>query len=92
MQDESPEEPEKLLFTTSWPSNCRDRVQGRSHKFILGGYDFLLHHTTVLYTSSLTTSAAMSAQNNFQGLILGGYIHRYTPSRYAPGRVRSNNL
>ena len=44
-----------------------------------------MHDTTVLYTSSLTTSAAISAQNNFQGLILGGYIYRYTPPRrYAP--------
>jgi len=59
--------------------------QGRCQKFILGGYNFLLHDTTVLYTSSLTTSAAISAQNNFQGLILGGYIYRYTPRRYAPG-------
>ena len=25
------------------------------------------------------TSAAISAQNSFQGLILGGYIYRYTP-------------
>jgi len=58
--------------------------QGRSKKFILGGYNFLLHDTTVLYTSSLTTWAAISAQNNFQGLILGGYIYRYTPRRYAP--------
>ena len=49
------------------------------------GIIFLLHDTTVLYTSSLTTSAAISAQNNFQGLILGGYIYRYTPRRYAPG-------
>ena len=48
--------------------------QGRNQKFILGGYNFLLHDTTILYTSSLTTSAAISAQNNFQGLILGGYI------------------
>ena len=61
-----------------------DFKQGRSQKFILGGYNFLLHDTTVLYTSSLTTLAAISAQNNFQGLILGGYIYRYTPRRYAP--------
>jgi len=47
---------------------------------ILGGYNFLLHDTTtVMYASSLTTSAAISAQSNFQGLILGGYIYRYTP-------------
>jgi len=60
-------------------------AQGRSKKFILGGYNLLLHDTTVLYTSSLTTSAAISAHNNFQGLILGGYIYRYTPPRrYAP--------
>jgi len=58
-----------------------DPGQGRSQKFIVGGYrpNFLLHDTTVLYTSSLTTSTAISAQNNFQGLILGGYIYRYTP-------------
>jgi len=62
--------------------------QGRSHKFILGGYNFLLHDTTVLYTSSLTTSAAISAENNFQGLILGGHIYRYTPRRYAPDLFR----
>jgi len=59
--------------------------QGRSQKFVLGGYNFLLHDTTVLYTSSLTASAAISAQSNFQGMILGGYIYRYTPRRYAPG-------
>jgi len=58
--------------------------QGRSQKFILGGYNFLLHDTTVLYTSSLATSAAISAQNNFQGLILGGYIYRYTPPGATP--------
>jgi len=44
-------------------------------------------YTAVLYTSSLTTSAAVSVQNNFQGLILEGYIYRYTPRRYAPDRV-----
>jgi len=60
----------------NWQFPC---AQGRSQKFILGGYNFLLHDTTVLYTSSLTTSAAISTQNNFQGLILGGYIYRYTP-------------
>jgi len=32
---------------------------GRSQKFILGGYNFLLHDTTVLYTNSLSTSAAI---------------------------------
>ena len=58
--------------------------QGRSQKFILGGYNFLLHDTTILCTSSLTTLAAISAQNNFQGLILGGYIYRYTPPSLPP--------
>jgi len=62
----------------------RRRVQGRSQKFILGGYNFLLYDTTVLYTSSLTISAAISAQNNFQGLILRGYIYRYTPPVATP--------
>jgi len=28
----------------------------------------------------MTSSAAISAQNNFQGLIFWGYIYRYTPS------------
>jgi len=36
---------------------------------------------TVLYSSSLTSSVAISAQNNFQGLIWG-YIYRYTPRCY----------
>jgi len=63
-----------------WVSVC----QGRSKKFVLGWYKFLLHNTAVRYTSSLTSSAAISAQHNFQGLILGGYIYRYTPRRYAP--------
>jgi len=36
-----------------------------------------------------TTSAAIGAQNNFQGLILGGYIYRYTPRLYAPGPCRT---
>jgi len=58
--------------------------QGRSQKFVLGWYKFLLHNTAVRYTSSLTSSAAISAQHNFQGLILGGNIYRYTPRRYAP--------
>jgi len=48
----------------------------------LGGYNFFTDDT-VLYTSGLTTSAAISAQNNFQGLIWGMYIYRYTPRRYA---------
>ena len=39
------------------------------------------------------TSAAISAQNNFQGLILGGYIYQYTPPRrYAPGLDASQLL
>ena len=53
--------------------------QGRSQKFVLWWYKFLLHNTAVQYTSSLTSSAAISAQHNFQGLILEGYIYRYTP-------------
>ena len=54
--------------------------RGIARNSFLVGIIFLLHDTTVLYTSSLTTSsAAISAQNNFQGLILGGYIYRYTP-------------
>ena len=44
--------------------NCAE--QGRSQKFVLGGYKFLLHNTTVLYTNNLTSSAEISAQNNFQ--------------------------
>jgi len=50
--------------------------QGRSQKFVLRWYKLLLHNTAVRYTSRLTSSAAISAQHNFQGLILGGYIHR----------------
>ena len=38
----------------------------------------------MLQSYILTSSAAISAQNNFQGLILGGYIYRYTPRRYVP--------
>ena len=34
----------------------------------------------MLYTNNLTSSAEISAQNNFQGLILGGYgIYTDTP-------------
>jgi len=44
------------------------------------GHKFLLHNTTVLYI--LTSSTAISAQNNFQGLIL--YRYRPTPRRYGP--------
>jgi len=45
----------------------------------------IIFYCTIIqsYTSSLTTSAAIIAKNNFQGLILGGYIYRYTPRRYA---------
>jgi len=68
-----------MLTVTLIPTTNRTK-QGRSQKFILGGYNFVLHDTTVLYTNSLTTSAAISAQNNFQGLILGGYIPIYPPS------------
>ena len=51
----------------------------------MGGYNFFTaSYYSPIYTSSLTTSAAISAQNNFQGLILGGYIYRYTPRRYGP--------
>ena len=51
------------------------------------GIMFTARYYSPIYTSSLTTSAAISAQNNFQGLILGGYIYRYklTHRRYAPG-------
>jgi len=66
------------------PYNMANFCQGRSHKFILGGYNFLLHDTTLIYTSSLTTLAAISAQNNFQGLILVGYIYRYTLPKSVP--------
>jgi len=47
----------------------------------------IIFYCTILqsYTSSLTTSALTSAQNNFQGLILGGHVYRYTPRRYVPG-------
>jgi len=62
-------------------------MQGRSQKFGLGWYKLLLHNTAVRYTSSLRSSAAISAQHNFQGLILGGYIYRYTPRRYAAGTM-----
>ena len=50
------------------------------------GYKFVLHNTTVVFASSLTSLAAISAQNNFQGLILCGYIYRYNPHprRYSP--------
>ena len=65
-------------------------AQGRSQKFILRGYNFLLHDTTVLSTSSLATSAAISGQNNFQGLILGGYIYRYTPPSLRPWYVTAH--
>ena len=60
-----------------------NQEQGRSQKFILGGYNFTARYYSPI-TSSLTTSAAMSAQNNFQGLILGGYIYRYTPPVATP--------
>ena len=55
-----------------------DDRQGRSQKFVLWVINF---YCTVLQLQSfiLTSSAAISAQNNFQGLILGGYIYRYTP-------------
>ena len=80
-------------FTYNAPrcwNTLADGIQGRSQKFVFGGYKFLLHNTTVLYTSRLTLSAAISAQNNFQGLILGGYIYRYTPRRYAPDGISGN--
>jgi len=52
------------------------RVQGRSQKFVLG-YKFLLHN--ILQSYILTSSDAINAQNNFQGLILGVYIPIYAP-------------
>jgi len=71
------------MITDQQSSHDCDRGVARNSFWV--GIIFLLHDTTVLYTSSLTTSAAISAQSNFQGLILGGYIYRYTPRRYAPG-------
>jgi len=47
----------------------------------------IIFYSTILQPyniSSLTTSAAIRAQN-FHRLILGGYIYRHTASRYAPG-------
>jgi len=64
-------------------TSVTDRGVARNSFWV--GIIFLPHDTTVVYTSSLTASAAISAQNNFQGLILGGFIYRYTPRRYAPG-------
>ena len=52
-----------------------DTQQGCSQKFVLGSINF---YCTILQSYTLTSSAAISAQNNFQGLILGGYIYRYT--------------
>ena len=75
------------MLSKAAPGSLLSHRQGRSQKFILGGYNFyctILQSYNLYYTSSLTTSAGISAQNNFQGLILGGYIYRYTPRRYAP--------
>ena len=72
--------------TAVYTAVVHGRIRGVAKNSFWVGIIFLLHDTTVLYTSSLTTSAAISAQNNFQGLILGGYIYRYTPPRrYAAG-------
>jgi len=52
--------------------------QGRSQKFAWG----INLYCTILQSYILTSSAAIShisAQNNFQGLILGRYIYQYTP-------------
>jgi len=47
---------------------------------VFGGINF---YCTILQ-SYMTSSPAISAQNNFQGPILGGYIYRYTPSVATP--------
>jgi len=75
------------ILLTVFLANVNSR--GVARNLFLGGYEFLLHNTTVLYNSSLTSSAAISAQNNFQGLIFGGYIYWYRPThrRYAPGEL-----
>jgi len=57
--------------------------QGRSHRNLFWGYKFLLHNTTIL-----TSSAAISAQNSFQGLILG-YIYTDISPLLRPWRQRS---
>jgi len=66
-------------FSPSLTRQLANRGVARNLFFV--GYKFLLHNrpTTVLYSSSLTSSAAISEQNNFQWLIWGGYIYRYTP-------------
>jgi len=64
-------------------NNVNNRGIARNSFWV--GINFLLHNTTVQYTNSMTSSAEISAQNNFQWLILGGYIYRYTPRRYSPG-------
>ena len=42
------------------------RARGVARNSFWVGINFLLHSTTVLYTNSLTSSAEISAQNNFQ--------------------------
>jgi len=54
-------------------------VRGVARNSFWVGIIFTAPYCSPLYTSNLTTSAAISAQNNLQGLILGGYIYRYTP-------------
>jgi len=49
--------------------------KGVARIFFWGGINF----TAQYYSLILTSSAAISAQNNFQWLILGGYVYRYTP-------------
>ena len=65
-------------------AQTHNRPSGVARNSFWVGIIFTARYYSPIYTSSLTTSAAISAQNNFQGRILEGYIYRYTPRRYAP--------
>jgi len=74
MSPHSEQNPNVYAFTVPY-HNCRVWSQGS--RFVLRGIKF---YCTILQSSILTSSAAISAQNNFQGLIFWrGYIYLYAP-------------
>ena len=77
--------PEELIPTVILTILCvLDPNRGVARNSFWVGIIFTARYYSPIYYSSLTTSAAISAQNNFQGLILGGYIYRYTPPSLRP--------
>jgi len=86
-----------LMQSVSWSKRAGGRgwggvpSQGHSQKFLLGVWIFKTHcwtflgrYNNVCIIRSITIKTSFLLHKNLPGLILGGYIYRYTPHCYGP--------